>query len=200
MARPVPSENTDEGPKLDWNRDPLFPCALLCSALPHTATSLSGSSRCRDAVSLISQMATSSAVVERVRCLWLQHPPGWLERRTERVATVATHKAVVRIDRLDRASRSLAGFRAASVIAMATPFPPHPTPALSTSRDGCNCSAILASMRPEIPSRSRMHLDHMRTLASALRVHTANGTWRRSFGGARELHLPACSQASRLET
>lgn len=190
MARPVPSENTDEGPKLDWNRDPLFPCALLCfAAYCNLALRILAMSRCRV---LISQMAPCSAVVERIRCLWLQHPPGWLERRTERVATVATHKVVVRIDRLDRASRSLAGFRAASVIAMATPFPPHPTPALSTSRDGCNCSAILASMRPEIPNRSRMHL------RSESLLHTA-AMWGRSFDGPRELHLPACSQASRLE-
>lgn len=79
-------------------------------------------------------------------------------------------------------------FRAASVIAMATPFPPPFDPGslfLSTSRRRSNLAAILASMHPEIRSRSRMHLDHMHTPASAVRIPAEHG-------GYVKTQLPAC--------
>lgn len=77
-------------------------------------------------------------------------------------------------------------FRAASV----GNSPRRSTPALSFSRRvdvaaGCCDPCIHASMHPEIRSRSRMHLDHMHTPASAVRIPAEHG-------GYVKTQLPAC--------
>ncbi len=179
LARPRGLKTPTERPSSDGTEIVPFSWrfAMLCSALPLTATSLSASSRCRDTVSLISQMAPCSAVVARVN--------------SRECHCFVVSGCSTRRDGSSAASNAWLPLRRRSLpCSERWQFPPPFNPALSFSRRvdvaaGCCDPCIHASMHPEIPSRSRMHLDHMHTPASAVCIPAEHG-------GYVKTQLPAC--------